>query len=121
MTTNEVFGLALDCDQVVLSACASALGEHVTGEGLVGLTRGFLFAGARSVVAALWDVSSLSTTAFMLDFYGQLAATPDGDRAHALAEAKRRLIRGQIGEPPPGVTFAHPYFWSAFVLTGDGR
>jgi len=55
LSVSEVFGLRLECDQVVLSACASGLGDHVTGEGLVGLTRSFIFAGARSVVSAgLW-------------------------------------------------------------------
>ena len=74
LSVSEVFGLDLDCDQVVLSACASGLGQQISGEGLVGLTRSFMFAGARSVVAALWDVSGEATGRFMADFYRRLAA-----------------------------------------------
>lgn len=121
MTTSEVFSLELPCNQVVLSACSSALGEQVSGEGLVGLTRGFLFAGARSVVAALWDVSGQATVAFMHDFYRELALAGGRERASALAEAKRRLIRGESAFAAPGVASAHPYFWAAFVMNGDDQ
>jgi CHAT domain-containing protein len=121
MTTNEVFGLELECDQVVLSACASALGENVTGEGLVGLSHGFLYAGARSIVAALWDVSDKATAHFMSDFYGQIAQAEGSERAHALADAKRKMIRGESGFERSDVDTAHPYFWAAFVMIGDGR
>jgi CHAT domain-containing protein len=120
LTTAEVFTLELDCDQVVLSACSSALGEQVTGEGLVGLTRGFLFAGARSVVAALWDVSGASTAAFMREFYGLLAGGGDNDRAGALAEVKRRLLLEGSEDSGRQGTICHPYFWAAFVLNGEG-
>jgi CHAT domain-containing protein len=123
LTTTEVFGLDLECEQVVLSSCASALGEHVSGEGLVGLTRGFMYAGAQSVLAALWDVAGWSTAAFMADFYTDLARTPDHDRVHALAEAKRRMIKGNsdTAGAQGEITLAHPYFWAAFVLMGDSR
>jgi CHAT domain-containing protein len=120
LTTSEVFSLDLDCEQVVLSACSSALGEQITGEGLVGLTRGFMYAGARSVVAALWDVSGAATADFMGDFYGLLAADQMGDRAHALAEVKRRFIREENTAQISGHTLSHPYFWAAFVLSGEG-
>jgi CHAT domain-containing protein/Tfp pilus assembly protein PilF len=120
MTTAEVFQLELPCDQVVLSACATALGEKVTGEGLVGLTRGFMYAGARSVVASLWDVSGRATASFMTDFYREMKGGDQG-RAHALAGAKRRMIRGESGPGTEGADPAHPYFWAAFVLIGDDR
>ena len=61
LTVNEIFGLDLDCDQVVLSACSSGLGKQISGEGLVGMTRAFLYAGAGSVMAALWDVTGSAT------------------------------------------------------------
>ncbi len=117
LTVTEIFGLDLDCEQVVLSACSSALGHQVTGEGLVGLTRGFMYAGARSVVAALWDVAGETTARFMQDFYGTLAG--GAGRARALAEAKRRLIRAGSEIPGADVALAHPYFWAPFVLNGD--
>ena len=89
------------------------------GEGLVGLTRAFLHAGAKSVVAALWDVPGESTASFMTTFYGEILHEGGRLRAHALAEAKRRMAEGQADRD--GISRAHPYFWAAFVMTGDGR
>ena len=122
LPVGEVFGLDLPCDQLVLSACSSALGERVTGEGLVGLTRAFLHAGSRSVVAALWEVSGRATARFMTSFYGEIGRSDGADRAHALAQAKRRFASGEV-EAVPGIarSSAHPYFWAAFVMTGDSR
>lgn len=135
LSVSEVFALSLDCDQIVLAACASGLGQQVSGEGLVGLTRSFMFAGARSVVAALWDVGSEATAMFMSDFYRRLAAGSGGDRALALAQVKRAMIDGGLGPLDPGsrdpgsqgprslgqgLDTAHPAFWAGFVLSGDG-
>jgi CHAT domain-containing protein len=116
LTVDEVFALELPCDQVVLSACSTALGGEVTGEGLVGLVRAFLYAGARSVVASLWEVPSEATTRLMVDFYG--AVGPAGDRVRALAEAKRAALRASASGPVDG---AHPALWAGFVLIGEGR
>ena len=116
LSVGEVFGLDLECDQVVLSACSSARGELLTGEGIEGLTRAFLYAGARSVVSTQWDVAGDPTARFMDLFYGGLGESAG---THALAEAKRAFLRGEAdlaGDLDP----AHPYFWAAFVLTGDG-
>jgi CHAT domain-containing protein len=82
------------------------------------MTRAFLFGGARSVVATLWEVSGESSAALMADFYGALAQNPR-DRASTLAEAKRRMISGRIDEDGGRISFSHPYFWSAYVMTGD--
>lgn len=119
LNVSDVFGLHLDCQQVVLSACSTALGKNVSGEGLVGLTQGFLFAGARSVVAALWDVSGEATAAFMATYYGHLVHDGD-DRATALARTKRQLICGRQAAGSAGKDFSHPAYWSAFVLSGQG-
>jgi len=119
LSIAEVFALDLPCDQVVLSACSSALGEEVNGEGMLGLTRAFMYSGAKSVVAALWEVSGKATSSFMLDFYQEISESNHSDRAGALAEAKRRMIRKGTG--PDGVTNSHPFCWSAFTLTGDPR
>jgi len=122
VTMGEIFGTELPCEQVVLSSCASALGEEVTGEGVVGMTRAFLYAGARSVVASLWEVSGESTAHFMASFYREVRSSRSEGRDHALAEAKRRWLRGDprvaLGA---GVDQAHPFFWAPFILTGDGR
>jgi len=116
LSISEVLALELDCDQVVLSACASALGPHVSGEGRVGLTRSFIFAGARSVVSALWDVSGQETARFMELYYARLG-TGGSDRDEALAAAKRAMWHAEA----EGVDPAHPAFWAAFVLSGAGN
>ncbi len=116
LSVSEIFALDLDCAQVTLSACSSALGEAVDGEGLVGLTRAFMYAGARGVVAALWDIPGRGAAAFMADYYARLA---DGaTSAAALAGAKRTLLgAGEID----GLDLAHPALWAAFVLSGGGE
>ena len=100
---------------------ASALGESITGEGLVGLTRAFMYAGARSVVASLWEVSGRATSTFMREFYRRTEPGSGTDRARALAEAKRWMIRDLEHDWDDGVQLSHPFFWAAFVMTGDGR
>ena len=121
VSVAEVFGLELPCELVTLSACSSALGEQVTGEGLVGLTRGFLYAGAASVVAALWDVPDRTTADLMHTFYAGLVSEQraGGGRTASLATAKRSLLRGDINETAGAPRCSHPYFWAAFVLSGD--
>jgi CHAT domain-containing protein/Tfp pilus assembly protein PilF len=108
----EIFdGMRLDADLVTLSACDSGLGQEMGGEGLLGLTRAFQYAGARSVLASLWSVSDISTAVLMKRFYGYLREGRSKDEA--LRSAQVELIRGQ--------DFAHPYYWAAFLLTGDWR
>ncbi|HYG65892.1 MAG TPA: CHAT domain-containing protein [Thermoanaerobaculia bacterium] len=104
----EVFDLDLSADLVVLSACDSG-GKEVTGEGLVGLTRAFLYAGAPTVAVSLWKVDDASSADLMVHFYHQLARTSDK------AEALRRSKRLMIADP----ALAHPFYWSSFVLVGD--
>jgi CHAT domain-containing protein/Tfp pilus assembly protein PilF len=108
----EIFErLRIDADLVTLSACGTGLGRDAGGEGLIGLTRAFQYAGARSVLASLWAVSDHSTAALMSRFYTKLRAGSPKDLA--LAEAQRELLReGQ---------FPHPYSWAAFELNGDWR
>ncbi len=107
----EIFeSLRLDADLVTLSACDTALGKDAGGEGILGLTRAFLFAGARSVVASLWSVSDASTPELMLRFYTYLRAGKSKDEA---------LRRAQVDLLHSGKTeLAHPYHWAAFQLYG---
>jgi CHAT domain-containing protein/Tfp pilus assembly protein PilF len=102
----------LDADLVTLSACDTALGKEMGGEGLVGLTRAFQFAGARSVLASLWSISDTSTAHFMQRFYGYLRSGKTKDEA--LRAAQIDQIRGKAGS-------SHPYHWAAFELFGDWR
>jgi CHAT domain-containing protein/Tfp pilus assembly protein PilF len=109
LSLSDIFDLNLPCKMVTLSACSSALGDNVSGEGVVGLTRGFIYAGAQSVCSTLWDVSGESTSKFMINFYKLLAE--DVEKGTALAKTKRDMINSN--------EFAHPFFWGAFVLSGE--
>jgi len=112
--TYEIFNLQLNTDLVTLSACETGLGKLSRGEGLIGLTRAFMYAGAPSVLVSLWSVDE-STAALMKIFYQNLK---DGmSKAEALRQAKLKLIR----KHESGMSFAHPFLWAAFVLVGEGR
>lgn len=108
---REIVRLPLRADLVTLSACETALGELVNGEGLVGLARAFFYAGTDTVVASLWNVDDRATAELMLYFYEELARGKS--KAAALASAKSNL-RNRLG-------FEHPYYWAAFVLIGRGE
>jgi CHAT domain-containing protein/tetratricopeptide (TPR) repeat protein len=109
---NSIYNLRLSADLVVLSACESALGKEISGEGLVGLTRGFMFAGTPRVVASLWQVSDLATAELMKKFYtGMLQqGTPP-------AAALRRAQLEMAKDP----RWKSPYFWAGFILQGDWK
>jgi CHAT domain-containing protein/Tfp pilus assembly protein PilF len=109
----EIFeSLHLDADLVTLSACDTALGKEMGGEGLVGLTRAFEYAGARSVLASLWGVADYATARFMARFYRYLRDGKPKDEA--LRAAQLDQIRQKGGT-------SHPFFWAAFELNGDWR
>lgn len=111
----EIFeSLRLAADLVVLSACDSALGRELAGEGLLGLTRAFHYAGARSVVASLWQVPDQATADLMVRFHRHLLA--GADRGEALRAAQAELARGAAG-----AAAQPPYFWAGFQLFGDWR
>jgi CHAT domain-containing protein/tetratricopeptide (TPR) repeat protein len=107
----EIFNLRLQADLVVLSACQTGLGRAVTGEGILGLTRAFMYAGTPSVVASLWNVADRSTAELMVKFYRGLDRT--FDKAEALREAKLELMRNP--------RYASPYYWAPFVLIGEPK
>jgi CHAT domain-containing protein len=102
----------LEADLVTLSACKTALGREMAGEGLLGLTWAFERAGARSVLASLWSVADRSTARLMVQFYGHLSRGRSKDEA--LRAAQLDLIRG-------GGVAAHPRHWAAFELFGDWK
>jgi CHAT domain-containing protein len=109
---REIYNLNLPAELVVLSACQTALGKDVRGEGLVGLTRGFMYAGARRVVASLWKVDDSATAELMGQFYGALLGK--GLRpAEALRAAQLQMWR----QP----RWRSPYFWAAFTLQGEWK
>ena len=107
----EIYNLKLGSDLVVLSACRTALGKDVRGEGLIGLTRGFMYAGASRVVASLWAVDDETTAELMKRFYRAMLIK--GLRpAAALRTAQVSLWQEKR---------SHPYYWSAFVLQGEWK
>jgi CHAT domain-containing protein/Tfp pilus assembly protein PilF len=105
----EIFNLELDAELVVLSACETGLGKEIHGEGIVGLTRAFLYAGASAVVVSLWKVADASTAELMVRFHEHLSGT-ERSRSEALRRAQLDLIEK--------AAFAHPYYWAPFVLVG---
>ncbi len=107
---SEIYSLDLPVDLVVLSACQTALGEEVLGEGLVGLTRGFQHAGASRVLVSLWSVNDRATAELMAQFY-QAYENEGMPAAAALRQAQLAMAR----HPRWGA----PYHWAAFVLHGD--
>ncbi len=119
----EVFEqVRLDADLVTLSACETALGKEVAGEGILGLTRAFQYAGARTVLASLWAVADESTAELMGRFYANLQSGLPKDEA--LRRAQVELIRGPVEVPAAdGATrrldASHPFHWAAFELVGD--
>ncbi|HVG07411.1 MAG TPA: CHAT domain-containing tetratricopeptide repeat protein [Thermoanaerobaculia bacterium] len=106
---RDIYGLRLDADLVVLSGCRTALGRELRGEGLVGLTRGFLYAGAPRVVASLWKVEDRATSELMTRFYRALWEEGLAPAA-ALRSAQLSLRRER--------RWRDPYFWAGFVLQG---
>jgi CHAT domain-containing protein/tetratricopeptide (TPR) repeat protein len=111
LRAQEIFSLKLSADLVVLSACQTALGKEVTGEGLIGLTRAFFYAGVPSLVVSLWNVVDVHTPDFMLDFYEEMDSRHDKSRA--LQKAKLDLISKS--------RYAHPSFWAPFILIGEPK
>src|SRR5882672_2977105 len=110
MSLQDIYNLDLSADVVVLSACDTALGKDVKGEGLVGLTHGFMAAGARSVVSDLWKVDDRATAVLMANFYR--AMLEDGlPPAAALRSAKQKIRQEKAWQAP--------YFWAGFELQGD--
>jgi CHAT domain-containing protein len=105
----EVFErMRIDAELVTLSACESGLGREMRGEGLIGLSRAFQYAGASSVLASLWAVSDRSTAEWMRHFYAALARGNARDEAVQAAQAEMRRRPAS----------AHPFHWAAFQLSG---
>ena len=108
----EIYGLRLDADLAVLSACETASGSRVAGEGVFALSRGFLAAGAARVVASLWAVQDASTADLMTALFGRSPNTAHGERDWSLAlRDAKRAVRARP-------EWASPTHWAAFVLTG---
>ncbi|MFN8207537.1 MAG: CHAT domain-containing protein [Bacteroidales bacterium] len=106
LTVNEVFGLSLNTRIVTMSACQTGLGKINAGDELVGLSRAFLYAGSRSVLASLWNVADESTAVLMTDFYTYLRSF---NQQEALTMAERQLMK----------RWPAPYYWAPFQIIGN--
>jgi CHAT domain-containing protein len=112
LRAHEIYNLKLNAELVVLSACSTALGKEIKGEGLAGLTRGFMYAGTPRVIASLWNVRDEATAELMKRLYRNIL-TGKLSPAVALREAQVSMWR----EP----RWAAPYYWAGFTLQGDWR
>lgn len=115
LEASEIAGLKLDADLVVLSACNTGGGGSgkLGGESLSGLARAFFQAGTRSVLVSHWQVDSVATTRLMTRTFGHIGKADKRHTAQALQRAQLDLLRN--------TETAHPYFWAAFTLVGEGR
>jgi CHAT domain-containing protein len=112
LRAHEIYNLKLPAELVVLSACQTGLGKEVKGEGLVGLTRGFMYAGARRVVVSLWNVNDRATAELMQRFYRGML------REKLTPAASLRRAQSEMSRHPQ---WQSPYYWAAFVIQGEWR
>jgi CHAT domain-containing protein len=106
LRASDLYNLSLSAELVTLSACETALGKVATGDDVVGFTRGFLYAGARSLISSLWQVDDEATRDLMVNFYNNLSKM---SKDEALRQAQLRVKK----------QYPHPYYWAAFLLTGS--
>lgn len=110
--SGEIYNLNLNADLVVLSACETGLGKIHKGEGIIGLTRAFLYSGVRSLIVSLWQVADASTSDLMVYFYRSSVENKNSKSySEALRSAKLKMISDG--------KYAHPLFWSPFILIGE--
>lgn len=110
MSLPDIYNLNLSAELTVLSACQTALGKDIKGEGMVGLTHSFMSAGSKSVVASLWKVDDRATAILMSDFYQSMLRNGMSPVA-ALRAAKLKMIQDK--------QWSAPYYWAGFVFQGD--
>jgi len=112
LRAHEIYNLNLPAELVVLSACQTGLGKEIKGEGLVGMTRGFMYAGAARVMVSLWNVNDKATAELMAKLYQKMLK--EGQQpAAALRSAQVEMWRSS--------QWRSPYFWAAFALQGEWR
>jgi CHAT domain-containing protein len=111
LRAQDIYNLKLPVELVVLSACRTALGKESGGEGVIGLTRGFFYAGARRVIASLWMVNDKATAELMGRFYRELLGEKRSSPAAALRAAQVSMWKEQ--------RWRAPYYWAAFTLQGE--
>ncbi|MGB0564596.1 MAG: CHAT domain-containing protein, partial [Spirulinaceae cyanobacterium] len=110
LTLQDIYNLELNAELVVLSACQTGIGDDIAGEGVVGLTSGFFYAGAKRVVVSLWNVNDQATSDLMSDYYRRMLEEGK-DPNQALRQAQLNLWNSD--------EFAAPFYWAAFTVQGE--
>ena len=113
LRTDEIFNLKLGGSLVMLSACETGLGKEKRGEGVIGLTRAFMYAGAPTVGVSLWSVADKSTAELMTDFYRRLLAPAAASPSAAMRQAQLAMIKAN--------KTSAPFYWAPFVLVGEWK
>lgn len=113
LRAHEIYNLELPADLVVLSACRTGLGKDIRGEGIVGVTRAFMYAGAARVMVSLWDVNDQATANLMARFYQGMLGPKRLSPAAALRAAQMWMSKDK--------RWSAPYFWAGFILQGEPR
>ncbi len=113
LRANEIYNLKLGAPLVMLSACETGLGKEKRGEGVIGLTRAFMYAGAPTVGVSLWSVADNSTAILMSDFYKRMLTGGGMSANSAMRESQNAMIAGK--------KYSAPFFWAPFVLVGDWK
>ena len=108
--TGEIYNLELNANLVTLSACQTGLGKISKGEGVIGLSRALVYAGAKNIVVSFWSVADESTAQLMTDFYRQMLENTSSSYSQNLRKAKLNLIKV--------AKYQSPYYWAPFVLIG---
>jgi len=113
LRTDEIFNLRMGAPLVMLSACETGLGKEKRGEGVIGLTRAFMYAGAPTVGVSLWSVADKSTAELMTDFYKRLLAPDPRSPSSAMRDAQVAMIAGK--------KYSAPFYWAPFVIVGEWK
>jgi len=113
LRTDEIFNLKMGAPLVMLSACETGLGKEKRGEGVIGLTRAFMYAGAPTVGVSLWSVADRSTAELMTDFYKRLLGPDPRPASSAMRDAQLAMIAGK--------KYSAPFYWAPFVLVGEWK
>ncbi len=108
---GEIYNLQLDANLVTLSACRTGLGKITRGEGVIGLSRALIYAGARNIIVSYWNVADVSTASLMKDFYQNQIENPNAGYSDNLRKAKLDLLNSN--------KYSAPYYWAPFILIGN--
>ncbi len=124
LAMDEILSLKLNADWVVLSACNTGSASGANEEAVSGLGRAFFYAGARALLVSNWPVETVSAKLLTTDTFRRQAADPKLARAEALRQSMRNLMQNEAAKDASGkpiYSYAHPAFWAAFSLVGDGQ